>query len=223
MTRKSHVSAAGAMMLLVFLTHCEANRALAASAVAVAPSESVAPVAPGTIIEIDRSAHSPTEDLVLRGLRGTAQRPIVVRGKGPGLAVVRGRVELVDAAFVTVQRLRIEPAADGRDDRPLVRIEGDQIRVDDLEVVGGPSDGMSQNAADDFARIQNVPALLASRDVGHYPATYLEPHGGAFAVAGVAWLKWQLKGDEQARQMFVGEPCGLSADPKWKVERKNIR
>ena len=89
--------------------------------------------------------------------------------------------------------------------------------------VGGPSDGMSQNAADDFARIQNVPALLASRDVGHYPATYLEPHGGAFAVAGVAWLKWQLKGDEQARQMFVGEPCGLSADPKWKVERKNIR
>jgi dienelactone hydrolase len=89
--------------------------------------------------------------------------------------------------------------------------------------VGGPSDIACQNAADDFARIQRVPVLLANRDVGHYPATFLDPHGGAFAAAGVAWLKWQLKGDKEARKMFVGEPCGLQADPNWTVQRKNLR
>ena len=31
--------------------------------------------------------------------------------------------------------------------------------------------------------------------VGHYPATYPEPHAGDFGEAAVAWLKWQLKGD----------------------------
>ena len=36
-------------------------------------------------------------------------------------------------------------------------------------------------------------------------------------------LEWQLKEDEEAKKMFVGEPCGLAADPKWKVERKNFK
>jgi hypothetical protein len=68
---------------------------------------------------------------------------------------------------------------------------------------------------------KRIPALLADRDVGH-AGTLTEPHGGAFAVAGIARLKWQLKGDQDARKMFVGEPCGLAADPKWTVERKNL-
>jgi dienelactone hydrolase len=87
--------------------------------------------------------------------------------------------------------------------------------------IGGPSDIAYKNATDDFARIDHVPALIANRDVGH-AGTFAEPHGGAFAAAGVAWLKWRLKGDEQAGKMFLGEPCGLAADPKWTVERKNL-
>ena len=35
----------------------------------------------------------------------------------------------------------------------------------------------------------------AWQDVGHYPATYRQPNGGAFAVAVNAWLDWHLKGD----------------------------
>jgi hypothetical protein len=49
-------------------------------------------------------------------------------------------------------------------------------------------------------QINHVPVLLANRDAGPYPATYRQPHGGAFASAGVAWLQWQLKGDAQARR-----------------------
>jgi hypothetical protein len=78
------------------------------------------------------------------------------------------------------------------------------------------------NAADDFARIAKVPVFMANRDVGHYPATYRETRGGAFATAGMAWLKWQLKGDETAAKMFTGENCGLCGDPNWTLERKNM-
>ena len=89
--------------------------------------------------------------------------------------------------------------------------------------IGGSTDIAYENGADDFARIQQIPALFANRDVGHYPATYREPNGGAFAMAGVAWLKWQLKGDETAAKMFVGDSCGLCQDADWTLEKKNIR
>jgi hypothetical protein len=39
--------------------------------------------------------------------------------------------------------------------------------------------------------------------VGH-GATYGQPNGGPFASGPLAWLKWQLKDDSDARDMFVG-------------------
>jgi len=42
--------------------------------------------------------------------------------------------------------------------------------------------------------VQKVAALHAWQDVGHYPATFRQPNGGAFAVAVNAWLDWHLKG-----------------------------
>lgn len=89
--------------------------------------------------------------------------------------------------------------------------------------IGGRSDVAYTRAAADFQAIDHVPVLLANRDVGHYPATYREPHGGALAIAGTAWLKWQLKGDATAARMFVGDDCGLCRDAAWTVERKNLR
>ena len=66
-------------------------------------------------------------------------------------------------------------------------------------------------------------ALHAWQDVGHYPATYRQPNGGAFAVAVNAWLDWHLKGDQSASKMFLGSNCGLCKDPKWNVQIKNVR
>jgi hypothetical protein len=88
--------------------------------------------------------------------------------------------------------------------------------------IGGKSDIAYPNAVDDVARIDRVPVFMGNQDVGHYPATYLEPRGGAFGVAASAWLKWQLKGDQNAARMFTGQKCGLCVDPKWTVEKKNI-
>jgi hypothetical protein len=86
---------------------------------------------------------------------------------------------------------------------------------------GGPSDLAYNGAVAGYEAIQNVPALLAWQDVGHYPATFRQPNGGAFAVAVNAWLDWQLKGDQSASEMFVGSSCGLCTDPKWTVKFKD--
>lgn len=91
-----------------------------------------------------------------------------------------------------------------------------------LYILGGETDIAYANGMDDFNRINHVPAFVANMNVGH-GGTYSQPHGGAFAKVATAWYKWQLKGDDEAGKMFTGEPCGLSQDPNWKVDRKNIR
>lgn len=90
-------------------------------------------------------------------------------------------------------------------------------------ILGGESDIAYANGLDDFNRIDHVPVLFASMDVGHYPATFRQPNGGAYGVAAVSWLKWQLKGDAAAARAFVGSDCGLCADPAWAVQSRNLR
>lgn len=89
-------------------------------------------------------------------------------------------------------------------------------------IIGGKSDIAHNNAVDDFAKIEAVPVVMANREVGHYPATFLDPRGGAWGEATSAWLKWQLKGDQTAAAMFTGAKCGLCSDPKWTIEKKKI-
>jgi hypothetical protein len=87
---------------------------------------------------------------------------------------------------------------------------------------GGPSDLAYSGSVSGYEAVQKVIALHAWQDVGHYPATYRQPNGGAFAVAVNAWLDWYLKGDASASRMFVCPSCGLCKDPKWKVQIKNL-
>ncbi len=89
--------------------------------------------------------------------------------------------------------------------------------------IGGPGDLAFPLSEADFAEINHVPLLRANLDVGHYPATYRQPNGGAFAQAGVQWLKWQLRGDAAAGEYFTADRAGISADPAWTVEKKNLR
>ena len=97
-----------------------------------------------------------------------------------------------------------------------------KLRAPIAYIIGGKSDIAHDNAADDFAKIESVPVVLANREVGHYPATFLDERGGAWGEAASAWLKWQLKGDQTAARMFTGANCGLCSDPKWTIERKKI-
>ncbi|HSW40260.1 MAG TPA: alpha/beta hydrolase [Acidobacteriota bacterium] len=88
-------------------------------------------------------------------------------------------------------------------------------------VIGGEKDIAYPNAVDDFARIESVPVAMANLDVGH-GGTYHEPNGGKFGIVAVAWLKWQLKGDQTAKKMFAGPDCGLCKDAEWTYEQKKI-
>jgi hypothetical protein len=96
-----------------------------------------------------------------------------------------------------------------------------KLHAPTLYILGGEKDIAYGNGMDDFKRINHVPVFVANMDVGH-GGTYGQPHGGEFAKVATAWYKWQLKGDKEAGKMFTGNPCGLSKDPIWKVEKKNI-
>ena len=97
-----------------------------------------------------------------------------------------------------------------------------KIHAPIIFITGGDSDHGHPSATQNFAAVDQVPAVHAWQQVGHYPATYREPNGGAFARAAEAWLKWQLKGDQVAAKMFLGPTCGLCVDPKWTIERKKL-
>jgi GH35 family endo-1,4-beta-xylanase/enterochelin esterase-like enzyme len=90
-----------------------------------------------------------------------------------------------------------------------------------LYIMGGSSDIAYKNAMDDFARIDHVPVVMTNMDVGH-GGTYRRPHGGEYTPIAIAWLDWQLKGNQQSANTFVGDNCELKKDPAWTIESKNL-
>lgn len=88
----------------------------------------------------------------------------------------------------------------------------------------GNTDMAKPNALDDFNAIESVPVFLGVLEIpgDSHAGTFREKNGGKFGIAGVAWLNWQLKGDQNAARLFKGGDCGLCRDPEWQVKKKNI-
>lgn len=107
---------------------------------------------------------------------------------------------------------------------PRVTRDGlNKLKVSSLAYFnGGPKDIATKNALADFEAAKSLPVFYASCDVGH-GGTYGQANGGVYGVVGVAWLKWQLKGDREAARLFLGDPPGLAADKKWTVKAKNLK
>lgn len=97
----------------------------------------------------------------------------------------------------------------------------DQIKAPILYVLGGPTDVAYNPGMGDFARLSGVPAAAINIDATHQ-GTYAQPNGGAAAEAVVAWLEWQLRGDEEAAKWYLGDNCQLCTDTRWTIERKNL-
>jgi hypothetical protein len=92
-------------------------------------------------------------------------------------------------------------------------------------VTGGESDIAYANGKRDF---ETMPAKIpvfygVYPSVGH-GGTYNEDNGGAFGVAAVAWLKWQLTGDTGAagKGYFTGAGCRICADSKWQTASRSL-
>ena len=107
--------------------------------------------------------------------------------------------------------------------KTLSKSDLQSIHVPIAYISGDPQDIAFQNAEADFDYLTKIPAFRAyERGVGH-GGTYREPNGGEFSGIAVAWLDWQLKGDERAARMFRGPDCGLCVNPKWVVRAKNLK
>ena len=91
-------------------------------------------------------------------------------------------------------------------------------------ILGGETDIAWENGNDDFKRMSGtMPAFLCSLEgIGH-GGTYMQPNGGDYAKVATAWLKWWLKGDNEAAKMFTGPEPGVSKMPGWMYLRKNIQ
>ena len=96
-----------------------------------------------------------------------------------------------------------------------------EITVPVIYILGGETDIAYGNGMDDFHRLTKVPAFAANYPVGH-GGTYSQPHGGEFTVPAIAWLKWQLKGDQEAAKLFQGDPCGLAEREGWTAEKNAL-
>jgi dienelactone hydrolase len=107
--------------------------------------------------------------------------------------------------------------------KTLSKSDLQSIHVPVAYISGDAQDIAFNNANSDFDHFTKIPAFRAyERGVGH-GGTYREPNGGEFSGVGVAWLDWQLKGDQRAARMFRGADCGLCVDPKWVVRTKNLK
>ena len=95
-----------------------------------------------------------------------------------------------------------------------------EIHCPIIYILGGENDIAYANGMDDFKRIEHVPAIAVNLPVGH-GGTYNQPHGGEFAIVARAWLDWQLKGDQEASKMFVGENPAILQRPDWTLEKNS--
>ncbi|SDE79554.1 hypothetical protein SAMN05428966_110245 [Massilia sp. PDC64] len=91
-----------------------------------------------------------------------------------------------------------------------------------LYLTGDPQDAAFPQSEDNYARTNHIPAVRLWRENTPHMGTYREEHGGAFGAVVVAWLDWQLKGDQDAGRQFVGAGCGLCTRPEWHVQSKGF-
>jgi hypothetical protein len=93
-------------------------------------------------------------------------------------------------------------------------------------VTGGESDIAYANGKRDFETMPaKIPVFYGVHpSVGH-GGTYNQDNGGAFGVAAVAWLKWQLMNDTSAsgKGYFVGDKCVICGDANWQTASKSLK
>lgn len=75
---------------------------------------------------------------------------------------------------------------------------------------------------DTFDYLSDVPVFHAWQEGLSHIGTYGAPNGGSIGRIAADWYKWQLRDDQQASRMFVGDDCLLCQDPSWHVQKKHM-
>jgi uncharacterized protein len=103
------------------------------------------------------------------------------------------------------------------DKSQLARLHAPMLYLD-----GGPEDIAYVNAADDVARIGQVPVFRASLPVGHGGTFWTQRDGGEWARVATRWLDYTLKDDADASWDFAGPACRLCMNKRWSVVQKQM-
>lgn len=119
------------------------------------------------------------------------------------------------------------PPPQGRGAIPVPTVQPElltELRVPIAYFMGGERDMLYAPAKGDIDLYRAAPLFWASTDLpgDAHAGSFREKNGGKFGVAGVAWLRWQLKGDRDAAKMFQGASCGLCVNSQWEVHKKRI-
>jgi len=88
-----------------------------------------------------------------------------------------------------------------------------------LYMPGGESDIAYRNAVVDYENINNVFAAFANHLTSGHTGDYGQPNGGSFARMLTTWLDWQLKGSEEAGNVFLKNQ--LDNFPEWTMKSKD--
>jgi hypothetical protein len=158
--------------------------------------------------------------IILNSSSAIASRP--ASGPAPGATDIQGLMGALNKASQRYTPYGPSNTLNMNQDAPASAGALATLHAPIAYIAGGPSDLAYEGARRDFNAITKLPAIFINQNVGHYPGTYREPNGGAFAIAVTAWLQWQLRGDAEARKMFVGAECGLCRNSKWTVATKNL-
>jgi len=116
-------------------------------------------------------------------------------------------------------------STDGKDTGPLSAVEALKTMTIPIAYFVGDTDMARQAGTADFEASEKNPTFLGVLKIpgDSHGGTFREKNGGGFGVAGVAWLNWRTKGDQNAAKMFKGDPCGLAKDPNWiELKGKNL-
>jgi hypothetical protein len=95
-----------------------------------------------------------------------------------------------------------------------------------LIVLGGSSDIAYANGERDYDSIStlNIPIMLFSKAGAGHGGDLFTKNGGDFTKIDLAWLNWQLKGDETAtgKGLLVGSSCAYCSNTAWEVKSNNL-
>jgi hypothetical protein len=94
-----------------------------------------------------------------------------------------------------------------------------------LIIEGGTSDIAYENGVRDFDELSalGIPVMFFSKNIGH-GGDLGSARGGDFTKINLAWLNWQLKGDEGAtgKGVLVGSGCTYCSNSQWEVKSDNL-
>jgi len=93
-------------------------------------------------------------------------------------------------------------------------------------LLGGPDDIAYNNGKRDFDNLSalGIPVVLFSKNGAGHGGDLSARNGGDFTKVNLAWLNWQLKGDETAtgKGFLIGPSCTFCTNSAWEVKSSNI-